>query len=108
MARCQPAPGYCLQALGEFLSAIMYFTLETSRTQISSLDDVDAATTSDASTVKSIALDHLGVIAARLRSTSARLKARESDPSDKHIRIVKSLEEVLPLIYAVVIQLLRT
>lgn len=58
--------------------------------QVTSLDDVKTANQSDNNALKSIALDHLGVIAARIRSTALKM-----DSSDrKHLKGLRSLDEV--------------
>ncbi|KAG0704778.1 hypothetical protein DFH29DRAFT_981273 [Suillus ampliporus] len=57
---------------------------------VSSLDDVKTSTQTDTNAAKSIALDHLGVIAARIRSSSLKVKARDHDKHGLH-----SLDEVI-------------
>ncbi|KAG2144172.1 uncharacterized protein EDB93DRAFT_1154179 [Suillus bovinus] len=57
---------------------------------VSSLDDVKTSTQTDTNAAKSIALDHLGVIAARIRSSSLKVKAHDHDKHGLH-----SLDEVI-------------
>ncbi|KAG2115459.1 hypothetical protein DEU56DRAFT_932992 [Suillus clintonianus] len=57
---------------------------------VSSLDDVKTSTQTDTNAAKSIALDHLGVIAARIRSSSLKVKVRDNDRHGLH-----SLDEVI-------------
>lgn len=61
--------------------------------QVSSLDDVKSSSQADNNAAKTIALDHLGVIAARIRSSM--LKAKEGADSDAFVGL-KPLDEVLP------------
>lgn len=57
---------------------------------VSSLDDVKTSTQTDTNAAKSIALDHLGVIAARIRSSSLKVKVHDHDKHGLH-----SLDEVI-------------
>ncbi|KAG1749340.1 hypothetical protein EDB19DRAFT_1682083 [Suillus lakei] len=57
---------------------------------VSSLDDVKTSTQTDTNAAKSIALDHLGVIAARIRSSSQKVKVHDHDKRGLH-----SLDEVI-------------
>lgn len=50
------------------------------RPQVASLDDVKTSVHIDTNAAKAIALDHLGVIAARLRLSTVKARQR----SDKH------------------------
>jgi cohesin loading factor subunit SCC2 len=52
-------------------------------TQVSSLDDVKTTNQTDNNATKNIALDHLGVIAARIRSSV--LKTSSGDPESGHL-----------------------
>lgn len=47
--------------------------------QVSSLDDVKSSNQTDNNAAKTMALDHLGVIAARIRSSMLRTKLGDSD-----------------------------
>ena len=62
---------------------------------MSSLDDVKTSTQSDNNAAKTIALDHLGVIAARLRSSI--IKFEKANSNDDHL---KPLDEVCIFILA--------
>ncbi|KAG2365159.1 hypothetical protein BDR07DRAFT_1607621 [Suillus spraguei] len=57
---------------------------------VSSLDDVKTSIQTDTNAAKSIALDHLGVIAARIRSSSLKVKVHDHDKHGLH-----SLDEVI-------------
>ncbi|KAG2340137.1 hypothetical protein BDR05DRAFT_553803 [Suillus weaverae] len=57
---------------------------------VSSLDDVKTSTQTDTNAAKSIALDHLGVIAARIRSSSLKVKVHDHDKHGLH-----SLDEII-------------
>lgn len=57
---------------------------------VSSLDDVKTSTQTDTNAAKSIALDHLGVIAARIRSSSLKVKVHDHNKHGLH-----SLDEVI-------------
>ena len=46
---------------------------------MSSLDDVKTSNQAENNAAKTIALDHLGVIAARIRSSTLKFKRREGD-----------------------------
>lgn len=59
--------------------------------QVSSLDDVKTVQT-DSNAAKTIALDHLGVVAARLRAST--LKFRPNEPTEEGHDSLKPLEEV--------------
>jgi cohesin loading factor subunit SCC2 len=61
--------------------------------KVGSLDDVKT-NQSDTGAARSMALDHLGVIASRLRSTSLKFGSRSSTESSEN-RILKSIDEVL-------------
>jgi cohesin loading factor subunit SCC2 len=55
------------------------------------LDDVKTTNQSDNNAAKNIALDHLGVIAARIRSTTLNMQQNVESPQAKHL---KPLDEV--------------
>jgi len=59
--------------------------------QVSSLDDVKTTNQADNNAAKNIALDHLGVIAARIRSSI--LKVRPSESESRHLNLLP-LDEV--------------
>ncbi|KAH7925870.1 hypothetical protein BV22DRAFT_1088167 [Leucogyrophana mollusca] len=59
------------------------------RFMVSSLDDVKTSNQTDTNGAKSIALDHLGVIAARIRSSILKVKHREGGAG------IRSLEEIV-------------
>ena len=61
--------------------------------QVSSLDDVKSSSQTDNNAAKTIALDHLGVIAARIRSSMR--KAKQGADNDGFVGL-KPLDEVLP------------
>ena len=61
--------------------------------QVSSLDDVKSSSQTDNNAAKTIALDHLGVIAARIRSSM--LKAKQGADNDAFAGL-KPLDEVPP------------
>jgi len=60
--------------------------------QVSSLDDVKSSNQTDNNAAKTMALDHLGVIAARIRSSMLRVKQGADD--DGFVGL-KPLDEVL-------------
>ncbi|KAI0317644.1 hypothetical protein OF83DRAFT_1120276 [Amylostereum chailletii] len=60
---------------------------------VSSLDDIKTNNQTDNNAAKTLALDHLGVVAARLRSSN--LKFKPSGPEDKGTVALKSLDEIL-------------
>lgn len=64
----------------------------TLHSQVSSLDDIKTNQT-DNNAAKTIALDHLGVIAARIRSSALKVHAQGSDTGPKS-RLLKPLDEV--------------
>lgn len=57
--------------------------------QVSSLDDVKTSNQTDNNAAKTIALDHLGVIAARIRSSTLKIQRGIDDA-----RSLKPLDEV--------------
>lgn len=67
--------------------------LELILLKVGSLDDVKT-NHSDTGAARSMALDHLGVIASRLRSTSLKFTSRSSTEGSEN-RSLKSMEEVL-------------
>ena len=64
----------------------------TVSSQVSSLDDVKSSNQTDNNAAKTMALDHLGVIAARIRSSM--LRAKQGTDDDGFISL-KPLDEVL-------------
>ncbi|CCM06130.1 uncharacterized protein FIBRA_08379 [Fibroporia radiculosa] len=61
---------------------------------VSSLDDVKSTTQGDNNAIKTIALDHLGVIAARLRSATLKFQSDHGDPNKR----LKSLDEIMSVV----------
>ncbi|KAH7906512.1 hypothetical protein BJ138DRAFT_1071604 [Hygrophoropsis aurantiaca] len=59
------------------------------RFMVSSLDDVKTSNQTDTNGAKSIALDHLGIIAARIRSSMLKAKQRQGNAE------IRSLDEVI-------------
>jgi cohesin loading factor subunit SCC2 len=59
--------------------------------QVSSLDDVKSSHKEDSNAAKAIALEHLGVIAARIRASMLKWNA-----SNEQSACLKSLDEVRP------------
>lgn len=57
--------------------------------QVSVLDDVSKSSATDNNATKSIALDHLGVIAARIRSVTLKTRQQEVDEQ------LRSMDEVV-------------
>jgi|SRR6267142_144179 len=94
MARCESSVGYYLQVHGKHRSSLVPESLHVLYFgQVSSLDDVKSSSQTDNNAAKTIALDHLGVIAARIRSSM--LKAEQGADSDAFVGL-KPLDEVLP------------
>lgn len=69
----------------EYLICTLFF-------QVSSLDDVKSSNQTDNNAAKTMALDHLGVIAARIRSSM--LRAMQGTDDDGFVSL-KPLDEVL-------------
>lgn len=61
--------------------------------QVSSLDDIKSTSHTDNNAAKTIALDHLGVIAARIRSSMLKFQKVGNELGSKS-RTLKSLDEV--------------
>ncbi|KAF7422876.1 Sister chromatid cohesion protein 2 [Pleurotus ostreatus] len=61
---------------------------------VGSLDDVNSATQTDTNAAKTIALDHLGVIAARIRSSALKVQ-NVSDNPDSKVKALKPLDEIV-------------
>lgn len=60
--------------------------------QVSSLDDVKLSSQTDNNAARTIALDHLGIIAARIRSSV--LKVQRDETSSQKFRALKPMDEV--------------
>ena len=67
--------------------------------QVSSLDDIKTNSQTDSNAAKTMALDHLGVIAARIRTSV--LKVQRDPPSKKGLR---PLDDVSFEIYYIFLQ----
>lgn len=63
--------------------------------QISSLDDVKSVSQTDNNAMKQIALDHLGVIAARLRSSTLKFKPVDDGGNGKKKSHLRPMDEVV-------------
>ena len=61
--------------------------------QVSSLDDVKTVSQSDNNAGKTMALDHLGVIAARIRTSTLKIEKTSSDGADG-TKNFKTMDEV--------------
>ncbi|KAF4581480.1 Sister chromatid cohesion protein 2 [Pleurotus pulmonarius] len=61
---------------------------------VGSLDDVNSASQTDTNAAKTIALDHLGVIAARIRSSALKVHSM-SDSPDSKVKPLKPLDEII-------------
>ncbi|KAF9488996.1 hypothetical protein BDN71DRAFT_1531854 [Pleurotus eryngii] len=61
---------------------------------VGSLDDVNSATQTDTNAAKTIALDHLGVIAARIRSSALKVQNVADNPDPK-AKALKPLDEIV-------------
>jgi hypothetical protein len=94
MARCESPIGYYMQVHGKrcilyplwCLCSCLYLN------QVSSLDDVKSSSQTDNNAAKTIALDHLGVIAARIRSSM--LKVKQGADGDAFVGL-KPLDDVI-------------
>lgn len=63
---------------------------------MSSLDDVKMTSQTDNNAAKTIALDHLGVIAARIRSSTIKVQRGGAD-SEAKLKTLKPLDDVCPV-----------
>lgn len=90
MASRRAAAWNHLQSHGEFF--VPRPDLYLSSCQVGSLDDVNT-NQSDTGAARSMALDHLGVIASRLRSISLKFNPKSSTEDDRATAL-KSIEEV--------------
>jgi cohesin loading factor subunit SCC2 len=61
--------------------------------KVSSLDDVKSTSQTDNNAAKTISLDHLGVIAARIRSSMLKVQQAGSESNSK-FKALKPLDEV--------------
>jgi len=61
--------------------------------QVSSLDDVKSTSQTDNNAAKTIALDHLGIIAARIRSSMLKVQQVDKESGSKSMA-PKPLDEV--------------
>jgi hypothetical protein len=94
MARRLTSVKHCLQTFGLWLYYIQLLsTLTSIYVQISSLDDVKSVTNTDTNALRSIALDHLGVIGAKLKSSILRYK-KTGDTESSGVGL-KPLDEVI-------------
>lgn len=64
------------------------------RYMVSSLDDIKSTSQTDNNAAKTIALDHLGVIAARIRSSMLKVKQVNNESGSK-FKALKSLDEIV-------------
>ncbi len=91
MACCQSHLGSDLQVFGAYFPAILSATtLITSCVKVSSLDDIKSTSQGDNNAMKTLALDHLGVIAAHLRTSTLKFKR------DSNEFVLAPLDEVNP------------
>lgn len=94
MASSQSGVEHHLQVHGSRLTPLFPFTMDFSQTmlQITSLDDIKSASQNDSNATKSLALDHLGVIAGKLRANSVNWKDSPTciEPLDD-VRIIIAL-----------------
>jgi hypothetical protein len=95
VAGCQFAFKYSLQIHGRWPFRYKVEHHYIIFCQVSSLDDVKTANQGDNNAAKTIALDHLGVIAARIRSSALCIKTEPSDIGRTgSVSTLKPLEEV--------------
>ncbi|KAL0960842.1 hypothetical protein HGRIS_005858 [Hohenbuehelia grisea] len=65
-----------------------------SKFMVSSLDDVKSTSQTDNNAAKTIALDHLGVIAARIRSSALKVQQKPADEGSK-FKALKPMDEIV-------------
>lgn len=72
----------------------MIHIVDAQRDKISSLDDVKSMAQTDNNAVKQLALDHLGVIAARLRTSTLKFKLADTPSNGNTSMPLRPMEEV--------------
>jgi cohesin loading factor subunit SCC2 len=61
---------------------------------VNALDEKHAHSQVDSNAAKTIALDHLGVIAAKIRTSVPKFQGKVKEEDEKKVRVLESMDEV--------------